>query len=114
VLEATNVRIGDIGNAIQTHVEKNGYSVVRQYIGHGIGHNLHEQPDVPNFGTAGRGLRLTRGMTIAIEPMVNAGSYEVRQCADGWTVVTLDGSLSAHYEHTVALTEEGPILLTKV
>lgn len=113
-LEATNVRIGDIGNAIQTHVEKNGYSVVRQYIGHGIGHDLHEQPDVPNFGTAGRGLRLTRGMTIAIEPMVNAGSYEVRQCADGWTVVTLDGSLSAHYEHTVALTEEGPILLTKV
>ena len=113
-LEATNVRIGDIGNAIQTHVEKNGYSVVRQYIGHGIGHNLHEQPDVPNFGTAGRGLRLTRGMTIAIEPMVNAGSYEVRQCADGWTVVTLDGSLSAHYEHTVAQTEEGPILLTKV
>ena len=113
-LEATNVRIGDIGNAIQTHVEKNGYSVVRQYIGHGIGRDLHEQPDVPNFGTAGRGLRLTRGMTIAIEPMVNAGSYEVRQCADGWTVVTLDGSLSAHYEHTVALTEEGPILLTKV
>lgn len=113
-LEATNVRIGDIGNAIQTHVEKNSYSVVRQYIGHGIGHDLHEQPDVPNFGTAGRGLRLTRGMTIAIEPMVNAGSYEVRQCADGWTVVTLDGSLSAHYEHTVALTEEGPILLTKV
>ena len=113
-LEATNLRIGDIGNAIQTHVEKNGYSVVRQYIGHGIGHDLHEQPDVPNFGTAGRGLRLTRGMTIAIEPMVNAGSYEVRQCADGWTVVTLDGSLSAHYEHTVALTEEGPILLTKV
>ena len=113
-LEATNVRIGDIGNAIQTHVEKNGYSVVRQYIGHGIGHNLHEQPDVPNFGTAGRGLRLTNGMTIAIEPMVNAGSYEVRQCADGWTVVTLDGSLSAHYEHTVALAEEGPILLTKV
>ena len=113
-LEATNVRIGDIGNAIQTHVEKNGYSVVRQYIGHGIGHDLHEQPDVPNFGTAGRGLRLTRGMTIAIEPMVNAGSYEVRQCADGWTVVTLDGSLSAHYEHTVAQTEEGPILLTKV
>lgn len=113
-LEAANVRLGDIGNAIQTHVEKNGYSVVRQYIGHGIGRDLHEQPDVPNFGTAGRGLRLTRGMTIAIEPMVNAGSHEVRQCADGWTVVTLDGSLSAHYEHTVALTEEGPILLTKV
>ncbi|MBQ9121461.1 MAG: type I methionyl aminopeptidase [Clostridia bacterium] len=113
-LEATNVRIGDIGNAIQTHVEKNGYSVVRQYIGHGVGHELHEQPDVPNFGTAGRGLRLAKGMTIAIEPMVNAGGYEVRQCADGWTVVTADGSLSAHYEHTVALTEDGPILLTKV
>ena len=114
VLSGTGVRIGDIGNAIQTHVESNGYSVVRQYIGHGIGHELHEQPDVPNFGTAGRGLRLGQGMTIAIEPMVNAGSYEVRQCADGWTVVTADGSLSAHYEHTVALTEDGPILLTKV
>lgn len=114
VLSGTGVRIGDIGNAIQTHVESNGYSVVRQYIGHGVGHELHEQPDVPNFGTAGRGLRLGQGMTIAIEPMVNAGSYEVRQCADGWTVVTADGSLSAHYEHTVALTEDGPILLTKV
>ena len=114
VLSGTSVRIGDIGNAIQTHVESNGYSVVRQYIGHGVGHELHEQPDVPNFGTAGRGLRLGQGMTIAIEPMVNAGSYEVRQCADGWTVVTADGSLSAHYEHTVALTEDGPILLTKV
>ncbi|MBO5109647.1 MAG: type I methionyl aminopeptidase [Clostridia bacterium] len=113
-LEVPNARIGDIGNAIQTHVEKNGYSVVRQYIGHGVGHELHEQPDVPNFGIAGRGLRLTKGMTIAIEPMVNAGAYQVRQCADGWTVVTADGSLSAHYEHSVALTEEGPILLTKV
>ena len=109
-----NPRGGDIGNAVQTFVEMNGYSVVRQYVGHGIGHDLHEQPDVPNFGKAGRGPRLTEGTVIAIEPMVNAGGYEVRQCADGWTVVTADGSLSAHYEHTVALTADGPILLTKV
>ena len=109
-----NPRVGDIGNAVQTFVETNGYSVVRQYVGHGIGHDLHEQPDVPNFGKAGRGPRLTEGTVIAIEPMVNAGGYEVRQCADGWTVVTADGSLSAHYEHTVALTADGPILLTKV
>lgn len=109
-----NPRVGDIGNAVQTFVEMNGYSVVRQYVGHGIGHDLHEQPDVPNFGKAGRGPRLTEGTVIAIEPMVNAGGYEVRQCADGWTVVTADGSLSAHYEHTVALTADGPILLTKV
>ena len=113
-LEVPNARIGDIGNAIQTHVEKNGYSVVRQYIGHGVGHELHEQPDVPNFGIAGRGLRLTKGMTIAIEPMVNAGAYQVRQCADGWTVVTADGRLSAHHENTVAITGGDPILLTEI
>lgn len=114
VLTQPNVRVGDIGYAIQHCVEENGFSVVRKYIGHGVGHQLHEQPDVPNFGTAGRGVRLSTGMTIAIEPMVNAGGYEVRECADGWTVCTADGSLSAHYEHTVALTADGPILLTKV
>ena len=108
------MRIGDIGAAIQKHAEENGYSVVRKYIGHGVGRDLHESPDVPNFGTAGRGVRLYPGMVIAIEPMINAGTYEVRELSDKWTVVTADGKLSAHYEHTVAITENGPLLLTKV
>ncbi|MCI9449916.1 MAG: type I methionyl aminopeptidase [Clostridiales bacterium] len=107
-------RIGDIGHAVQTYVEENGFSVVKKYVGHGVGHDLHEDPNVPNFGTAGRGPRLCRGMTIAVEPMVNIGAPEVLEKKDKWTVVTRDGSLSAHYEHTIALTENGVLILTKV
>ena len=107
-------RIGDIGAAIDGYVRENGFSTVRKYVGHGVGKDLHEQPDVPNFGTTGRGPRMTKGMVIAIEPMVNIGDYAVKELADNWTVVTADGSLSAHYEHTVALTEDGVILLTLV
>ena len=105
-------RIGDVGSAIQTTVEKNGFSVVKKYIGHGVGRELHESPDVPNFGTAGRGVRLCTGMTLAIEPMVNVGGPEVYELPDGWTVKTRDASLSAHYENTVALTSEGVMILT--
>lgn len=112
-LEVGN-RIGDIGSAIQSYVEGNGFSVVKRYIGHGIGHNLHESPDVPNFGTAGRGTRLLAGMVLAIEPMVNVGTEDVREMNDGWTVKTRDGLLSAHYENTVALTSEGPMILTLI
>lgn len=112
--EREGARLGDIGHAIQSHVEANGYSVVKKYVGHGIGHDLHEDPNVPNFGTVGRGVRICRGMVIAIEPMVNAGTYEVIERPDKWTVVTKDGSLSAHYEHTVAITADGAKLLTKV
>ena len=107
-------RLGDIGSAIDGWCVKNGCSTVKKYVGHGIGVNLHEDPNVPNFGTAGRGARLYRGMVIAIEPMVNAGRPEVKELKDGWTVITADGSLSAHYEHTVAVLENGPELLTKV
>ena len=107
-------RIGDVGSAIQGCVEKEGFSVVKRYIGHGVGQQLHESPDVPNFGTAGRGTRLCAGMTLAIEPMVNIGSEEVYELADGWTVKTKDRSLSAHYENTVALTSEGVIITTMV
>lgn len=107
-------RVGDIGHAISAYAESFGYGVVREYVGHGVGRALHEEPDVPNYGTQGRGCRLYPGMTIAIEPMVNEGTAEVKQLSDGWTVVTRDGSLSAHYEHTVAITEDGPILLTDV
>ena len=107
-------RIGDIGAAVDGYVVANGFSTVKKYVGHGIGSDLHEDPNVPNYGTAGRGARLCRGMVIAIEPMVNAGSPEVKECRDGWTVITRDGSLAAHYEHTVALTENGIELLTKV
>ena len=107
-------RIGDIGAAIDGYVVANGFSTVKKYVGHGIGSDLHEDPNVPNFGTAGRGARLCRGMVIAIEPMVNIGAPDVKECRDGWTVVTRDGSLAAHYEHTVALTENGIELLTKV
>ena len=107
-------RMGDVGNAIQTCVEKQGYSVVRRYIGHGIGRELHESPDVPNFGTAGRGTRLCAGLALAIEPMVNVGTEEVYEMPDGWTVKTRDGSLSAHYENTVILTSEGVVITTLV
>ncbi len=105
-------RIGDIGAAVQRYVEVRGYSVVRQFVGHGVGTNLHEDPSVPNFGTPGRGPRLVPGMTIAIEPMVNAGTHEVKVLGDGWTTVTADGSLSAHFEHTVAITPDGPVIMT--
>ena len=108
------MRIGDIGAAIQKHAEENGFSVVRKYVGHGVGHELHESPDVPNYGTAGRGARLYPGMVIAIEPMINEGTCEVRELSDEWTVVTADKKLSAHYEHTVAITANEPLLLTKV
>ena len=107
-------RIGDVGSAIQKVVEDNGFSVVRRYVGHGIGHELHESPDVPNFGTAGRGVRICSGMTLAIEPMVNVGAPDVKELSDGWTVKTVDRSLSAHYENTVALTDNGPMILTLI
>lgn len=108
-------RIGDIGSAVYNHAVSNGYGVVKRYVGHGVGHDLHEDPEVPNFGTAGRGARLFPGMTIAIEPMINEGTFEVKEKNDGWTVVTADGKLSAHYEHTVLITPEGePLLLTYV
>ena len=107
-------RLGDIGHAIDSLVVENGFSTVRRYVGHGIGTELHESPDVPNFGTAGRGIRLCAGMTLAIEPMVNVGTFEVKEMPDGWTVKTLDGSLSAHYENTVALTTDGVLILTEV
>lgn len=107
-------RVGDISAAVQQYVEANGFSVVRNYVGHGIGTSLHEAPEVPNFGVSGRGVRLVPGMTIAIEPMVNAGSYDVKVMPDGWTVLTKDGSLSAHFEHTVAITADGPKIMTEV
>ncbi len=106
-------RIGDIGAAVQRYVEERGYSVVRQYVGHGVGTNLHEDPSVPNFGTPGRGPRLLPGMTIAIEPMINCGTPEVFTLPDGWTVLTKDHRLSAHFEHTVAITSDGPVILTR-
>ncbi len=107
-------RVGDISAAVQKTAEENGFSVVREYVGHGVGENLHEAPDVPNFGMAGKGPRLYAGMTLAIEPMINYGKKEVRQLSDGWTVVTLDGSLSAHYENTVAVTADGAKILTEL
>ena len=107
-------RIGDIGHAVQSYVEARGYSVVRQFVGHGVGTHLHEAPEVPNFGIPGRGIRLMPGMTIAIEPMVNAGGYDVKVQPDGWTVVTKDGSLSAHFEHTIVITADGPKIMTVV
>ncbi len=112
-LKAGN-RLGDVGSAIDTLVRNNGFSTVKRYVGHGIGTNMHESPDVPNFGTPGRGIRLSQGMTLAIEPMVNIGSCEVKEMPDGWTVKTLDGTLSAHYENTVALTANGVLILTEV
>ena len=105
-------RISDIGHAVQRHVEAYGFSVVREFVGHGIGQKMHEEPQVPNYGEPGRGPRLTEGMVLAIEPMVNAGKPAVKVLADGWTAVTRDGSLSAHFEHTVAVTADGPWILT--
>ena len=107
-------RIGDIGAAVEACAKENGYSVVRRYVGHGVGHELHESPEVPNFGTPGRGSRIYAGMVIAIEPMVNEGVCDVHEMPDGWTVKTADRKLSAHYENTVAITDEGPILLTEI
>ncbi len=107
-------RVGDIGAAVQTVAEGAGFNVVREYVGHGIGRALHEDPPVPNHGQPGKGFKLEPGLVIAIEPMVNVGSYETRLLRDGWTVVTADGSLSAHFEHTVAITEDGPEVLTAV
>ena len=106
-------RVGDIGAGIQTYVENNGYSVVRDYIGHGVGEHLHEEPDVPNYGRAGRGPRLYSGMTVAIEPMVCQGDYKVKTLDNDWTVVTLDRKLAAHYENTVLVTETGIEILTE-
>lgn len=105
-------RVGDIGAAIAKYCEDRGFSVVREFIGHGIGKSLHEEPSVPNYGTPGRGVRLLPGMTIAIEPMINMGSAGVKTLPDGWTVKTRDGKLSAHFEHTVAITPNGPKILT--
>ena len=105
-------RISDIGHAIQKHVEAHGFSVVREFVGHGIGAALHEEPQIANYGEPGRGPRLAEGMTLAIEPMVNMGKPAVRMLADGWTAVTRDASLSAHFEHTVAVTKNGPLVLT--
>jgi len=105
-------RISDIGHAVQHHVEAYGFSVVREFVGHGIGQRMHEEPQVPNYGEPGRGPRLTEGMVLAIEPMVNAGKPAVKVLADGWTAVTRDGGLSAHFEHTVAVTADGPWILT--
>lgn len=108
------MRLGDISSAIQNHAEAHGYGVVRSLVGHGIGAQLHEEPDVPNFGTAGKGIRLKAGMTLAIEPMINAGTYEISILDDGWTVKTCDGSLSAHYENTIVVTDDEPEILTLV
>lgn len=105
-------RLGDISAAVQTVVEDAGFSVVRDFVGHGIGRNLHEEPQIPNFGKKGRGIELKSGMILAIEPMVNEGEYNVRVLADGWTVVTRDGSLSAHFEHSVVITDNGPDILS--
>lgn len=105
-------RIGDIGSAVQRYAEPRSYSVVRDFVGHGVGAKLHEDPNVPNYGTPGRGVRLLPGMTIAIEPMINAGGRKVKVLGDEWTTVTADGSLSAHFEHTIAISSDGPVILT--
>lgn len=105
-------RVGDISHAVQSYVEENGFSVVKVFVGHGIGRSLHEEPQIPNYGDSQWGVRLKKGMTLAIEPMVNAGSDGVQVLDDGWTAVTSDGSLSAHFEHTIAVTENGPRILT--
>ncbi len=106
-------RIGDISVAVQDYVERNGFSVVRDFTGHGIGKNLHEEPSIPNFGKAGTGILIEKGMTFAIEPMVTAGSYEIEVLSDGWTTITLDRSLSAHFEHTIVITDNEPEILSK-
>lgn len=106
-------RVGDISAAVQAYVESLGYGVVRNYVGHGVGRQMHESPEIPNFGKAGKGPRLIAGMTIAIEPMINQGTGDVKLGRDGWAVMTLDGALSAHFEQTVAITESGPLVLTQ-
>lgn len=108
------VRLGDVSNAIQSVAEEAGFSIVEEYVGHGVGRELHEEPPVPNYGQPGKGLRLKKGMTLAVEPMVNAGSRFVRTLEDNWTVVTTDGSICAHFEHTIAITEDGYEILTTV
>jgi methionyl aminopeptidase len=112
-IAAAGVRLGDVSAAIQRYAEARGFSVVREYVGHGIGHDLHEDPQVPNFGVPGEGPLLQKGMTLALEPMVNAGGYRTKVAEDGWTVVTADGSLSAHFEHTIAIGEYGADILTR-
>ncbi len=104
-------RVGDISNAVQMYCEERGYGVVQDFVGHGVGKSLHEDPSVPNFGSPGRGARLLPGMTIAVEPMINQGSWQVNQLSDGWTIVTKDGKLSAHFEHTVAITNDGECMI---
>ena len=115
-IEAAKVgnRLGDISGAVQSHVETAGYAVVRDFVGHGIGRMLHEEPQVPNYGIRGRGIELKAGMVLAIEPMVNEGTYKVRVLSNGWTVVTQDGKLSAHFEHSVAITQNGPEILSRL
>lgn len=106
-------RLGDIGSTVQTYCESRGYGVVRKFVGHGVGEHLHESPDVPNYGTKGRGIRLMPGMTIAIEPMINLSGAGVKTLENGWTVVTASGTVSAHFEHTIAITDNGPVILTQ-
>ena len=106
--------VGDIGNAVQTHAESNGYSVVRELVGHGIGESLHEEPQVPNYGFPNQGYKLHAGMCIAIEPMINLGGKEIYTSKDGWTILTVDGKASAHFEHTIAILEDGPQILSMV
>ena len=106
--------VGDIGYAVQTHAESNGFSVVRELVGHGIGENLHEEPQVPNYGTPNQGYKLHAGMCIAIEPMINLGGREIYTAKDGWTILTADGKASAHFEHSIAILEDGPKILSKV
>ena len=105
--------VGDIGNAIQTYAEKHGFSIVRELVGHGIGTDLHEEPQIPNYGHANDGIKLKAGMCIAIEPMVNIGQKEIYTADDGWTIFTKDGKPSAHFEHTIAITSDGPIILSE-
>ncbi len=107
-------RLYDISAAVEAHVTAAGFSVVRQFVGHGIGRDMHEEPQIPNYGKAGTGVRLKAGMTFAIEPMVNVGGWSVKVLSDGWTVVTSDGSLSAHFEHSIAVTDDGPIILSEL
>ncbi len=107
-------RLGDVSHAVQRHAEENGFSVVRKFVGHGIGRAMHEEPQIPNYGSAGTGIELKAGMCLAIEPMINAGGYQVRIKRDGWTAVTADGKLSAHFEHTIAVTENGPVILSEI
>lgn len=108
------MRLGDVGNAVESYVAQFGYAVVKKYTGHGVGTELHEEPMIPNYGALGKGVRLISGMTLAIEPMVNAGVSDVRVLSDGWTVITADGKLSAHYENSVAVTGNGPVILTSL